>query len=290
MLRAGPCSNPIRNHCLRWLAAVVFIPAFYTLLEYGPAWGLDLFILLCVQVCLWEFFRLAQRSGMTPYRAAGHLLSLLLCLTFTSFVETLFSVWGNDLDRSTLLVFIALLALILQAILTSGPMDRGISQVPITMFGVLLVTWPLGHLLLLSRLEPTPRYLYLFLATIWIADSAAFYAGRLLGRHKLAPKLSPNKTWEGFVAGCCCGALAMLAAQAIWLPGLPWDRSLGLGALTAVAAQAGDLFESLLKRGAAQKDAGRVVPGHGGLLDRADSVFISAPLFFYLIKTIAHLP
>ena len=134
----------------------------------------------------------------------------------------------------------------------------------------------------LRRLRPGPRFgaraiLFLFV-TIWGCDSFAYYTGRALGRHKLAPRVSPNKTWEGTLGGFA-GAVLIGAAGGLWLVpslGLPWGAA--AGALASSAGQVGDLVESLWKRGAGMKDSGKFLPGHGGFYDRIDSLLFAGPV------------
>ena len=147
--------------------------------------------------------------------------------------------------------------------------------------GAFYVGWPLLHFSLLHRLEQGREWVLLALLGTFACDTAAYAFGRLLGRRKLALAISPGKTWEGAIAG---GVAATLAAPALAvLLGLPlhwtlWPLGLSLG----VAAQVGDLVESMLKRSAGVKDASALVPGHGGVLDRLDSlVFAGPPVYYY---------
>ena len=127
-----------------------------------------------------------------------------------------------------------------------------------------------------------PLLLLIFLAAICCNDSAAFFVGSKLGRYKLSPVLSPNKTWEGSLAGLACGA-GVGSAGLFWLIG-EWSWwFLGLFAAVTVAGQTGDLLESLLKRAAGVKDSGTLLPGHGGVLDRLDAIILAAPVFQALL-------
>jgi phosphatidate cytidylyltransferase len=154
--------------------------------------------------------------------------------------------------------------------------------------GLLLPTIAvLGHLSLadgdsLTALGPWTissgtAWLFLLLAIVWSFDSAAYLGGRAFGRRKLAPRVSPGKTIEGVVAGAMAAAIAGALAGAAWLDLAPW-LGLVLGATVGLIGQAGDLMESLIKRAAGAKDSGALFPGHGGLLDRVDSLLFSAPL------------
>jgi len=130
----------------------------------------------------------------------------------------------------------------------------------------------------LALVEPQGRLLLLFLLVlIAAADVGAYFGGRSLGRHKLAPRVSPNKTWEGLVAGLLGAAAAAVAGAALFeQPVLPW---LALCVLVALVSVVGDLVESMFKRRAGLKDSGALLPGHGGVLDRIDSHVAAAPVF-----------
>jgi phosphatidate cytidylyltransferase len=143
----------------------------------------------------------------------------------------------------------------------------------------------LGHVLLLRRLHDEPRLVLIsVLLTVFAASTFAYLGGRLLGRHKLAPALSPGKTWEGFVIGAIAGMFVAFVALypdrdhflAIW-------QSIVLGLVLVLAEVSGDLFESMLKRDMEVKDTGRLLGGHGGMLDRIDALLFAAPAAFYLI-------
>jgi phosphatidate cytidylyltransferase len=153
---------------------------------------------------------------------------------------------------------------------------------------VLAATWigfGLGHLLLLRLLQREPRLVtFTVLLTVWAADTFAYLGGRVLGRHKLAPSVSPGKTWEGLVIGSLAGIfvsfIALYDKRHSYLA--PW-QAVVLGLVVVLAAVAGDLFESMLKRDMQVKDTGRLLGGHGGLLDRVDALLFAAPAAYYLI-------
>jgi phosphatidate cytidylyltransferase len=139
---------------------------------------------------------------------------------------------------------------------------------------LLYIPFLLGHLYLLRAGPEGLRRALLTVAAVWATDLVAFFAGRYLGRHKLAPRLSPGKTVEGAVAG-------LLAGMAVGVIG---HLGAAFGLAVAVAAEAGDLFESWLKRRARVKDSGTILPGHGGVLDRFDSLFLAAPVAYWFLR------
>lgn len=121
------------------------------------------------------------------------------------------------------------------------------------------------------------RFVLLFLITIWIGDSGAYYVGRMLGRHKMSPRISPNKTWEGLAGGVLASVLATAILNLLLGLDLDWWQVAAWAAVLAVAAPVGDLVESLFKRDTGVKDSSALIPGHGGFLDRTDSLFFAAP-------------
>ena len=121
------------------------------------------------------------------------------------------------------------------------------------------------------------------MATIWICDSAAFFGGTALGKHKLFPRVSPNKTWEGAVFGFIFAIITMVIAKFVVLDFLEWKDVIAIGLIVGTIGQIGDLVESLFKRDAGVKDSSSLIPGHGGIFDRFDSLLFSSPvIYFYL--------
>ncbi|HEV7517610.1 MAG TPA: phosphatidate cytidylyltransferase, partial [Thermoanaerobaculia bacterium] len=155
------------------------------------------------------------------------------------------------------------------------PLEETIASLGILGFGTPYLALPLASICLLQQRDPW--LVFLLMAIVWLGDTAAYYAGSRLGKHRMAPTISPKKSWEGAAAGF---VISLLAA-AVWsfcrlgrvAPGL-----LALAAVTAVAAQVGDLAESMIKRGSGVKDSGNLLPGHGGVLDRIDAMLFAAPV------------
>ena len=150
-------------------------------------------------------------------------------------------------------------------------------------FPSLYLGLPLGALVLLHRTGGREVVL-LLLVTVVISDTAQFYVGSLLGRTPLAPAVSPKKTVEGAVGGFLFGTAALLIVGTWWLPGVAWPWRAALGAMVVAFGMLGDLFESLLKRSAGIKDSSRLVPGHGGMLDRIDSLLFAAPAYYVFLR------
>jgi len=145
--------------------------------------------------------------------------------------------------------------------------------------GVFLIAYLLSFAGLIKHMPDGGRWILFMLTIVWFGDTGAYFTGKTIGRHKLAPLVSPNKTWEGSVGGLVAsmgaGALAML-----YVPGLNWVLALALSVLVGIMGQFGDLAESLVKRTYNVKDSGNLIPGHGGVLDRIDAVLFAAPMMF----------
>jgi phosphatidate cytidylyltransferase len=176
---------------------------------------------------------------------------------------------------------------VLAFVLNAFSTTRAPSTVAIgaTVLGAAWIGLGLGHLVLLRQEHDKARLLaFTVLLTVWAADTFAYFAGRLFGRHKLAPSLSPGKTWEGFVVGSLAGVfvsfVALYDTRHSYLSS--W-QAIVLGLVVVFAAAAGDLFESMLKRDMEVKDTGRLLGGHGGMLDRVDALLFAAPAAYFLV-------
>lgn len=163
------------------------------------------------------------------------------------------------------------------ALLSRTPLQETIASFGIFGFGIPYFAVPIASIYRLQ--DRDPWLVFLLLAIVWLGDTAAFYVGSRFGRHKMAPVVSPLKTWEGAAAGFLTGVFAA-AAWGIWRLGRLDPGLVALAGLTAVAAQVGDLVESMLKRGLGVKDSGDALPGHGGILDRCDALLFAAPVLF----------
>jgi phosphatidate cytidylyltransferase len=232
---------------------------------------------------LYEFYVLSKKKDMKPDIAAGFLGGAAL---FTIFYFATPDPQQSRLDVQTiLLALIALtIATLVAAMLRGAPFDKMIVASGVTIMGVLYVVLLGGHLVALRtgfEQKLSAHLLSFFFLILMGADTAAYYTGRAFGKRKLAPKVSPGKTWVG-VAGGIVAALALAVAAHYWFfTELPLKWALPLAAVMTVLGILGDLTESALKRGAGAKDAANILPGHGGVLDRLDSLLFNAPLLYY---------
>jgi phosphatidate cytidylyltransferase len=177
-------------------------------------------------------------------------------------------------------VFLAMLAYALWSQYWKEALFPGLARA----FAILYVGLGLGALLALRLGYGDWRWILLAFFNVWFTDSAAHLVGSRYGRYKLAPRISPNKTWEGALAGLVCGAF-LCSIYMVLVLRIQFFTALPLALLFSLAAQVGDLLESAFKRWAGVKDSGRIFPGHGGVLDRFDSLLISAPLILWLLTS-----
>jgi phosphatidate cytidylyltransferase len=232
---------------------------------------------------LFEFYVLAKRRDLKPDAAMGYLAAAAL---FTVF-------YFNDPGPTSdflmmqmipviLIVFTA--ATMIAATLRGAPFDKMIGSSGATILGVLYVVLLGGHLVAVRtgfNHDLSADLLSFFFLVLMGSDTGAYYIGRALGKHKLAPSISPGKTWEGLVGGVLFGVAMATLAHFWFFRELPLKVALPLAAVMMVVGILGDLTESALKRSANAKDAANILPGHGGLLDRLDSLLFNAPVIYY---------
>lgn len=161
---------------------------------------------------------------------------------------------------------------------------HSLDRLALTLLGVLLLGWMPAHLALIRDFRPYgERLTFMFFVSVWVMDTAAYAAGKTLGRRKLAPDLSPKKTWEGFIAGFVAAAATVFSFRASATEMLSPARAAALCVVIGVGGQLSDLAESMIKRAVGVKDSGALLPGHGGVMDRFDSFLLSAPIVYYCL-------
>ena len=158
-----------------------------------------------------------------------------------------------------------------------------LDQIAYTLIGVLWVAGTLGHFILIRNLESGRFLLFFIFLTVWVGDTAAYYGGRKLGRNPLIPLISPKKTIEGAICGLAASASAGVLAH-FWFLGELLTHCLIMGFFCGIIGQFGDLAESVIKRNAGMKDSGGLIPGHGGVLDRVDSLMFAGPAVYFYYK------
>lgn len=259
----------------RLATAAIAIPLLALALFWGPPMVVVLLVAAASALGLWEFQALLSARGVVPLRATGFVLATAF------FLQTV----RPALVPPAVLPIAAVV--VLSAMLTRAADIAGsVSAAAGTLLGAAYLGG-LGGTLAALRLAPLdlggPWVMMLLLTTVMSADSAALFVGSAIGRHKMAPRISPGKTWEGLAGGLAGGILGALIVRQVGLPWLPLGHAALLAVVVAAAGTAGDLAESMLKRWAGVKDSGALFPGHGGMLDRLDSLLFGAPVLYYYL-------
>lgn len=254
----------------RILSAIVGIPVFLAAFWYGR-WPLLITIGIIIIAGILELYRFWQKLGIKswlPGMILGGILFLIPAyLGSERFIGLIF----------TIILFLNLLYMVIKYPVYS------FTDVAANFGGAVYVGWLLSHLIFLQKLPGGFHYAILLLATTWSTDTAAYFVGMNFGRRKLAPGLSPKKTVEGSLGGVAGSVLAALVVGLI-TPRMAFYNYIFVGLLVGVVGQVGDLFESALKRQAGIKDSGTIIPGHGGVLDRFDSMLFTAPVVYYYVQ------
>ncbi len=251
----------------RLATAAVGIPVAVGTVWAG-GWVMTAVVAAVVALGAWEFYRLAGQAGYAPASAVGLVVSVLLPV----------AAWAAP-ARWTVGLVVALVLAALSAELVSRH-GRAVANAAGTALGALYVGLLGSHWVLLRSLPEGMALTFLVVTATWCADSAAYFIGKSLGRRKLAPEVSPNKTLEG-AAGALAGGVVGALAVAAWFK-LPVAWAVAGGLLCAVCGLLGDLWESRLKREAQAKDSGSLLPGHGGVLDRFDGLLFSGAVSYYV--------
>src|SRR5882724_8135999 len=265
----------------RVITALILLP--FLIASILVPWLLLLFVLLAAAAMvlgLYEFYLLARRRDLKPNLMAGYLGAAAL---FTVF-------YFNEPGQFVDLLMIQLILILLTAgtlvsfTLRGASFDKMIASTGTTILGVLYVVLLGAHLVAMRtgfRQILSAHLLSFFFLVIMGADTGAYYVGKAFGKHKLAPAISPGKTWEGVVGGVVAALVMATLAHFWFFRELPLKWALPLATVMTVVGILGDLTESALKRGAGAKDAAKLLPGHGGVLDRLDSLLFNAPLIYY---------
>ncbi len=270
--------NPGSGLGTRIVTAIVLL-AVTLILVWVPALklGFSLFVIIIAAVGLREFYAMAQAKGVHPKSTAGILLGVLIGVAA---IRDDF-IWVNG----------ALVgALVLAAFIHIVRPPVTMADLTTTLLGLVYVAWFPAHLILIHRMDTIgPGLVMILIVAVALTDVGAYFVGRAIGKHKLAPVVSPNKTWEGAIGGFIVTLVGMAAVYGIArnydiaaLPDWSIARYLIVGAVLSVAGQVGDLTESAFKRDAGIKDSGNILPGHGGVLDRCDGFLFAAPALYYL--------
>jgi phosphatidate cytidylyltransferase len=274
-----------KEHITRVVSALVLIPAvlLFTLWDYTPPFAVALYFIILL--ASYEMIGLAKKAGeeIYPFVVWFGAVVIPFVFHFKEFWAALFA---------SVLVVIIFLSFLFKT-LQKDPAASVFRVVSANVFTAFLAPFFLSFIWLIRNLDGGGWWVLFLFAAIWVSDICAYYVGKNFGKHRITPNISPKKTLEGFIAGFAGGILAAGAFYCFIIPSRyttlsAWQLALLLVDVVA-AGILGDLFESLLKRNARVKDSGNVIPGHGGMLDRADSILFAAPVLYIYLKLFFHI-
>jgi phosphatidate cytidylyltransferase len=257
----------------RFLSALVLIPSVLYIVWLG---NLPLFLLVALLIIIGckELANILNKQDLQPSLALGVTTSLLALTT---------AYYNDSFNAGLIFVIIVISNLVLMVFRFP---EFNLRNTAGTIFMAVYIGWLFTHLFLLRGLENGWHYIVLMFITTWATDTFAYFTGRNLGRNKLAPQVSPNKTIEGALGGIIGSIVGALFVYLLGESQVAFYHYVSIGILVGIFGQVGDLAESALKRLAGVKDSGHIIPGHGGVLDRLDSTLFTAPLIYYYLKLI----
>jgi phosphatidate cytidylyltransferase len=276
----GTSARGVNSVAKRIIASAIFIPCLIIIARRGGFCYLAL-IDIIILVGLWEFYKMMEAKGLRPYKAIGIISGLALS-------------WYVFFQQGVYANFFLSIVFFLIMTLELVRKEKGLAvyHISVTIFGVFYVAWLGSHLILLRELPHLKgldyslgfSFVIVVFALTWCYDTGAFFIGSRFGKHKIFPAISPGKTLEGAVGGVVFAVAGSLVARWIVAPYLSIIQAVGLAIISSVVGQLGDLVESMIKRDVKIKDASATIPGHGGALDRFDSLLFTAPLIYYFFK------
>ncbi len=261
----------------RLVTAAILAPLLWAAIKIAPPWAFYVIAVLAIVGACWECYRIMQRCEARP-------------LVWLGLLASAFVVWSHgDLPPSVRSgeVLLALVLLAVPVAMWTRPSPESVMKTIVeTVFPPVFIALTMGYVVAL-RAVPDPDgedlVTLLFICVIF-GDTAAYYVGKNLGRHKMAPRISPKKTWEGF-AGAMVGAIfGALVAHYWFYQRLPLEHVVPIGLVLGVTGALGDLAESVVKRSCGVKDSSGLVPGHGGIFDRTDNLLIATPVLYYYFR------
>ena len=264
------------NVLKRTLTAMVLLPIVFLLVQFSSKLFFFIGIQIVMILSLNEFYNLSQKKGIYPNKVLGIIFSLLIAVTF------LFKEFPLGLILIAGLFMLTIGYLL--SIKTLEELMAFPAELSLTFFGAFYLSFTLNHVIFI-REEYGPFFIYFLLAVIFTGDTLAFFIGKKWGKHQIASLASPNKTWEGGAAGLVFGIImGLIAAWVLFGSDFLIWKIIIISVSIQVIIQMSDPLESMFKRAAGVKDSSNILPGHGGMLDRIDSLILAIPFFYYILK------
>jgi phosphatidate cytidylyltransferase len=262
----------------RELTALVAAPIAIWMIGWAHPYVFDAAIGLVSALALYEFLDLGRRKG--------YHLPVALCIMVMLFIEAAFVLEPVSVEMG---VFLALLVIPGSYVISGGDLDEALPSSAIAVLATLYVGMLGGSLIRLhDDFTDGAKLVFFLLLVVWLGDSGAYYFGRTFGRHKLSPRISPKKTVEGLIGGIAASVVTALIIHFTFFQKFPLLHVIIAAVILSIAGVIGDLAESMWKRSASVKDSGTLLPGHGGFLDRFDSIFYTTPILYAYWFLILH--
>ena len=262
----------------REITALVAAPVAIWITGWGPVWLFNATMAIISVLALYEFLALGK--------AKGYDVPTVLCIAIMLIIIAAFIIEELSVELG---MFAALLIIPASYVVTKKSLENSLPSSAIAVLATTYVGMLGGSLIRLHNDFPEGYKLVFFLLlVVWLGDSGAYYVGKQFGKHKLSPRISPKKTVEGLIGGVTASVIAAIVIHFTFFPAFPLLHAIIAGVLLSIAGVIGDLAESMWKRSAAVKDSGTLIPGHGGFLDRFDSILFTAPILYCYWTLIVH--
>lgn len=261
----------------RVLTSIVLVPVLFAVVWLMPPAYFAGLVIIAAAIGQYELYTMARVRGITPLTILGIVLGALIVLNIYRPIPPY---RGGPLFWITLCV----LTVIVARLFSRRPVEGALEDITVTVFGLVYVALLFAYQVAIHAGPPGKKWLVFLYLVIWASDTGAYYIGTAFGKHRLYEKISPKKSIEGLIGGVLASILVAVLCSLWLVPSLGTIEAAVLGAVLALAGTVGDLAESLLKRSAGVKDSGTIIPGHGGILDRMDSMLFAAPVLFYYLR------
>lgn len=265
-------------HLKRWITALILVPVLFLILLRGPALAFTLVVILVTFSGLNEYLTIVTvaKDSSTNHKIP----TFLLILTHVMGAAIIYAAHTAGAGGALSMVAVNLLIVALAVVLTFSPDSKMLTVASKQIMGIVYIPLFLSFLVLIRNSDQGALWVIWTFLIVAASDTGAFYIGTHFGRHKLAPRVSPNKSIEGSVAGIFSAIIVGVLFNLLFIEGVSPFQAACFSAVAAAVGQVGDLFESALKRRGGIKDSGSILPGHGGILDRIDGLIFALPLAF----------
>lgn len=254
----------------RELTAAVLVPFAVWVTGWGHPYIFDVTVALVAVLALYEFLILGRKKGYD--------IPVVLCLLICLFIIAAFVLEHISVEMG---MFVTLLVIPASYVFRNVSIDEALPSSAVAVLGTMYVGMLAGSLVRLRNDFPEgPKLVYFLLLVVWLGDAGAYYVGKKFGKRKLSPRISPKKTIEGAIGGIAASVITAVIIQQTFFSEFPLLHAVIVGIVLSIAGVIGDLAESMWKRSAAVKDSGTLIPGHGGFLDRFDSILFTAPILY----------